>query len=268
MTDAQDVQVQYKDDQNLNARIALHARFSTNPYGWQRWVFDTLERAGLPEYAQVLELGCGPGDLWESNRARIPAGWALTLTDASDGMVEAAQEKLGELPTAPAFRTVDAQSIPFAGGTFDAVVANHMLYHVPDRQQALNEVRRVLKPGGMLFATTVGEGHMRELWNLVEPFVPDIHDRTQGVSSRAFSLQSGGEQLVRVFANVARYDYEDGLEVTDVQPVIAYLRSTTVLMHCTLEPSQWATIRRIVAAHIETKGAFHITKASGIFIAS
>ncbi len=48
MNDAQDVQVQYRDDQNLNARIALHARFSTNPYGWQRWVFDILERAGLP----------------------------------------------------------------------------------------------------------------------------------------------------------------------------------------------------------------------------
>lgn len=267
MTDAPDVQDQYKDDQNLNARIALHTRFSTNPYGWQRWVFDTLERAGLPERSQILELGCGPGDLWESNRARIPAGWSLTLTDASDGMIEAAQQKLRELPTAPTFRTVDAQSISFASGAFDAVITNHMLYHVPDRQQALGEVRRVLKPGGTLFATTVGEGHMQELWNLVEPFVPDIHDRTQGVS-RAFMLQNGGEQLARVFSNVARYDYEDGLEVTEVQPVVAYLRSSTTLMHCTLEPSQWATIRRTVAAHIETKGAFHITKASGIFVAS
>jgi hypothetical protein len=67
---------------------------------------------------------------------------------------------------------------------------------------------------------------------------------------------------------VARYDYEDALEVTEVQPIVAYLRSSSTLMHVTLEPSQWATIRRTISATIETKGAFHITKTSGLFIAS
>ena len=55
---------QYRDSGNLKARIALHSRFSTNPYGWFRWVFDHLD---LPPQNRLLELGCGAGDLWVEN---------------------------------------------------------------------------------------------------------------------------------------------------------------------------------------------------------
>jgi hypothetical protein len=45
--------------------VDLHARFSTNTYGWQRWLFDHFS---LPAGSQVLELGCGPDLLWSENR--------------------------------------------------------------------------------------------------------------------------------------------------------------------------------------------------------
>jgi ubiquinone/menaquinone biosynthesis C-methylase UbiE len=86
------VESQYRDASNLNARIALHERFSTNAYGWQRWVFDQLE---LPPDARVLELGCGTGKLWVENRDRTPEGWDVTLTDASPGMLREARRNLG-----------------------------------------------------------------------------------------------------------------------------------------------------------------------------
>ena len=53
--------------------------------------------------------------------------------------------------------------LPFEADTFDAVVANHMLYHVPDRAQALAEMQRVLKPGGQVYLATNGLAHLREL---------------------------------------------------------------------------------------------------------
>jgi hypothetical protein len=43
---------QYRDDTNLNARLEIHRRFSTNPYGWFPWIFDTLE--ALPSPAHIL----------------------------------------------------------------------------------------------------------------------------------------------------------------------------------------------------------------------
>jgi len=73
---------QYEDASNLNARVRLHAEFSTNKYGWCRWVFDQLQ---LPERCRVLEVGCGPGWLWKQNLRRIPAGWDITLSDFSPG---------------------------------------------------------------------------------------------------------------------------------------------------------------------------------------
>ena len=85
---------QYQTDANLTARIDLHRRFSANPYPWHRWVFDHL---ALPADARVLELGCGPADLWRENAGRIPAGWDITLTDFSEGMVAAAQRNLAEI---------------------------------------------------------------------------------------------------------------------------------------------------------------------------
>ncbi len=77
---------QYRDDSNLASRMSLHERFSTNPYGFQRWIFDRLDLA--PD-ARVLELGCGTGVLWLKNRDRLPEGWNITLSDLSSGMLPA-----------------------------------------------------------------------------------------------------------------------------------------------------------------------------------
>jgi hypothetical protein len=84
MDDRRYVMAQYCTTSNLKARIALHQRFSTNPYGWLRWVFDQFR---LPLQCRLVELGGGTGDLWVENQFRIPTGWAITLSDASMGMV-------------------------------------------------------------------------------------------------------------------------------------------------------------------------------------
>src|SRR5688572_32991799 len=78
---------QYRDGSNLNARVQLHQRFSTNTYNWYWWVLDQVK---MPPQGRVLELGCGPGWLWVENRERIPPGWEITLSDFSPGMIEEA----------------------------------------------------------------------------------------------------------------------------------------------------------------------------------
>src|SRR5437867_1062098 len=100
---------QYQDATNLTARIRLHARFSTNRYGWTRWLFDQLR---LGPDARVLELGCGPGHLWRENMEHIPEGWEVTLTDFSAGMLREAHGNLGG-GRPFRFMVVDAQAIPF-----------------------------------------------------------------------------------------------------------------------------------------------------------
>jgi ubiquinone/menaquinone biosynthesis C-methylase UbiE len=152
---------QYHDASNLDARVVIHQRFSPNPYGWFKWVFDHLLK--LPQNARILELGCGHANLWKENVDRIPAGWNITLSDLSPGMVDAAWRNLVVTGRPFKFEEIDAQSIPYAAEMFDAVVANHMLYHLHNRPKGLADIKRVLKPGGCLFAATVGEQYLKEM---------------------------------------------------------------------------------------------------------
>lgn len=79
----QSLVAQYRDSANLGARIFLHERFGGGQMPWQRWIFD---RIGLQVGERLLEVGCGPGRLWEENRDRWPPV-SVFLTDLSEGMV-------------------------------------------------------------------------------------------------------------------------------------------------------------------------------------
>jgi ubiquinone/menaquinone biosynthesis C-methylase UbiE len=252
------LQEQYKDASCLNARIALHARFSTSPLDWHRWVFDQL---ALPPEARLLEIGGGSGRLWAENAGRLPAGWRITLTDLSPGMLAEARENLRNLPQF-AFAPADAQALSFADARFDAVLANHMLYHVPDRPKAFAEARRVLRPGGRFYAATNGRGHMRELAELLA----GVGVRgDSGVSSAPFRLDNGAAQIAPWFENIVLRRFEDDLRVTAVEPLVAYVLSSRNGSELTGEKLETFVTR--IERHIAQQGAFHITKATGLFIA-
>jgi len=250
-------QTQYKDSGNLDARITIHKRFSTNPYGWFNWMFDAI--IALPEDANILELGCGSAELWKSCADRIPAGWSITLTDLSDGMLDSAWRNL--LPTGRSFKfeRVDAQSIPYADKTFDAVLANHMLYHVPDRKQALIEMKRVLKDDGVLFATTVGATHMQEMWNWIER----ASGGKQGMITLSFTLENGKEQLQEFFSYVELTRYPDSLKITDVSMIMAYIRSMTSAAD--LQETEFQSLERELTEMLRANGEIFIAKDSGLF---
>lgn len=251
---------QYKDSSNLDARVILHQRFSTNSYGWFKWVFDRV--LTLPENAKILELGCGPGYLWKENIERIPAGWTITLSDLSAGMLDAAWRNLVVTGRAFQFKEIDAQSIPFEDETFDAVIANHMLYHVPDRPKAIAEIKRVLKPGGTLIATTVGENHMKEMNEWLSRVSAG---KASGMFALPFVLENGAEQLQRFFNPVTLERYKDNLEITDVEPIMAYIRSG--FSASDLLEDELMVLKQEIETELEEKGRILITKDSGLFAA-
>jgi SAM-dependent methyltransferase len=214
---------QYGDASKVNARISLHERFSTNPRPWQSWVFDRFE---LRTEARILEIGCGPGNLWCESRDRIPEGWRLTLTDPYPGMLRHAEGRLGP-DERFRFLFADAQDLPFAEGAFDAVVANHVLYHVPDRDCALSEIARVMKHNGTLYAATNGKDTHREMGWMQRVLDPGRGESGYFRDRLGFSLENGHEQLSRHFADVSFSRYDDALVVTETGPLVEYLLSGT-----------------------------------------
>jgi ubiquinone/menaquinone biosynthesis C-methylase UbiE len=249
---------QYRDASNLDARAIIHQQFSTNPYGWFQWVFDALLK--LPENPRILELGCGNGLLWKENASRIPAGWNITLSDLSSGMLDAAWRNLVVTGRAFQFKEIDVQSIPFGEETFDAVIANHMLYHVPDRPKAIAEIKRVLKPGGHLIVTTVGENHMKEMME----WYARVHvSKIWESFANPFTLENGLEQLQLDFPNVALSRYEDDLEITEVEPIMAYIRSGIRVSE--LSEEELAKLQEDLKRERKQKGKIFISKDSGLF---
>ena len=249
---------QYKDGSNLSARLRLHQRFSTNRYGLLRWMFDRIQ---LPDNASVLELGCGTGILWRGS-VKVPHGWRVILTDMSDGMLRETREHLARLGHSFTYLQADAQAIPFRDASFDAVIANHMLYHVPDIPRALDEVRRVLKPSGFCYAATMGLANMREMNDLSTRFF-SIPRMTE--STARFGLESGEPYMRGAFSEVKLERYPDSLVITEAAPLMDYICSMRVRSRITDE--QVAALRQHVENEIATHGEIRMTKDSGLFIA-
>ena len=257
LQDADALRRQYADSSNLGARIGLHSRFSTAEPRWPQWIF---ERLALAPGDRVLEVGCGPGMLWRSHADRLPDGCTITLTDFSPGMVEEAEAALGGRFS---FRVADAQALPFGDASFDLVVANHMLYHVPNLDRALSEFARVLAPSGRLIAATNGRGHMPELTTLLDAVGIPAY---RWAHVEAFGLETGVAPIERHFNDVRVERHPDVLEVTDAQAVVDYVNSLPASRPSKRQAAE-DEILRLVQADIDAHGAFRIATDAGVITA-
>jgi SAM-dependent methyltransferase len=157
---------------------------------------------------RVLEVGCGLGDF--AQRAEQELGASLLVVDASPRMVELAQGRGLDAQVA------DVQALPFRDEQFDAVVANWVLHHVPDRDRGIAEIARVLRPGGTLVAATFSNKHLLELYQwLGDPSVGELE----------FARENGTEPLSRHFGLVERRDAEGTVVFPNRGSLQAYLAS-------------------------------------------
>lgn len=252
---------QYRTPDHLTARADLHARFSVNEMEWPAWV---LAQLALQPGESVLECGCGPGWLWRSSEA-VPEGGRLMITDLSSGMVAEALQAISDQGSTAA--TADIQTLPFRDHSFDVVVANHMLYHVPDIDRAVAEVARVLRPGGRLVAATNGRGHMQELFELGTAVFPNV-PLSVGAAMRSlpFALENGARYLAPWFESVELRPYPSHLAVHEAEPLVAYLLSSDE-SQAVVSPAERAAVTAALAGRIKASGPIHVSKATGLFLA-
>ncbi len=266
LTEEEKVQEQYRTADNLEKRIRLHD-YSTSPLGWMEWVYERLE---LKAGERVLELGCGTGLLWQENVRRLPEGLRLTLTDRSEGMLEKARENLSpfrELLEAKGirveYRICDADSLVLERESHDCIVANHMLYHVKRREACIREIARGLKPGGRFLCSTIGDGHMRELHEIVEAFDARIEMPFRSITG-GFRMENAMPQLQPHFTRIERMDQENDLIVDDIEAIYDYVSSYPGNAACILE-QRGEELRGLLRQRMDREGAIFIHKSAGIF---
>ena len=255
---------QYKTAVNLSVRIGLHKRFSHNPKPWFQWLAEQLP---LSEANHILEVGCGNGELWQYVQPQQISGKEVWLTDISPGMVEDAQQALSEKGKPGEqfhFSVEDGECLPFAQAAFDLAVANHVLFYVKDRKKALEEIRRVLKPGGWFFCSTYGKDHMKEITSLVREFDPRI-TLSDVALYELFGLENGREQLLQVFSQAEPVLYEDYLLVDEAEPLFDYILSCHGNQSEILSKRQ-LEFKAFLQKKIREQGGIRITKMAGVFV--
>ena len=194
---------QYINAGNISARINLHNRFSVNKQGWFPWVY---EQCGIVKGMRILEIGCGDGTLWVDNIGQLAMTGKrnefsgkkkniyIELTDISEGMISDARRNIKkateswkerDIDVSFRFRVASCEKTGAKDESYDLVIANHVLFYCKNVNKALDEIVRVLKPGGVLVCST----------------------------------------LKKHFSDVERRDYKDALVVDEAEPLVDYILS-------------------------------------------
>ena len=181
---------------------------------------------------RVVDVGCGTGDLTErlAREAEVP----VVAVDLSPRMAALAGAR--GLPALNA----DIACLPFPDGSFDAVLANRVLYHLPDLDAGLAELARVLRPGGRLVAVVYRVDHLAELWAVVghEPladptFVAEngeeplrLHfgavERRDVTGTARFRSEAGVRRFLRAYGDFADVDLAAALGDQDAPLQVTY----------------------------------------------
>jgi SAM-dependent methyltransferase len=251
--------VQYATPDNLNARILLHAKYATSSVSWWEWLHRQIEWTGVHD---ALDVGCGTGAFWSSLPQTLDEV-RLVLVDLSRAMLElaagAADQRVARVNGVEA----NVQTLPFDDESFDVVVANQMLYHATDPDQAAKEIRRVLRPHGTLMASSIGPAHLHELFDIEQSIFEVPRQRILG---DIFGPVSGLAVLQQHFGSSEWRSFDDGLRCTNVDDVVSYMTSTP--------PGDRATPVQLVKLREETQrrmdagdGVLTVTKETGVFLA-
>lgn len=265
---------QYATKKNLQTRVDVHRLYSLVPFSFYDWA---LNHIGFSGSERVLDAGCGSGAWLFPLADRLSQnGGSIVGVDLSEGMLSNIANEAKMRPNIE-LHIGDVQNLLFPDDSFDFVMANFMLYHVPDINQAIRELKRVLKPGGKLMTATNSQSSMGPLW--------ELHVQCQrkagipeGIVLRSvpyvrFSLENGPEFLRLHFEWFESNVLYDALKFTDSQPLMDYYSSGFMKLGDTdnqTSDDQWQSvydfIREQVDNIIERDGCYSLPKTGGFFI--
>jgi SAM-dependent methyltransferase len=254
----------YRNDSRIRSRQAIFA-YAETPAGSQ-WRTSLVPWDGTQV---VADIGCGNGlDL----RQLVPEGrcrYAIGL-DLSPGMLHTLEplRGTGRLTLIQG----DAQQLPLNAGSVDVGLAMHMLYHVPDIRAAIRELRRIVRPGGTVLASTNSAGTLAEVHNLLDAAVSGLLGRpVRAMPEIGFTTENGTALLEGAFSDVTLHARDTVLAFPDAQPVADYLASVREPIERTVgDPFSFDAALDTVTARVEQviheQGRFRTTFRSGVFL--
>jgi ubiquinone/menaquinone biosynthesis C-methylase UbiE len=210
---------QYRSDADLRIRQETHAKFTVG-LPLEDLVDNALQ---LEPDQDLLDVGTANGAFPIRLHQAGHKGRLIGL-DFSNGMIASAKSK----NTNVEFIVGNAIDLPFPNHSFDVITARHMLYHVPDINKALLEIKRVLKPSGRFLALTNADGYLHDYWHVIRS-VLDKNPAFQGFleehSNPKYFHSELVQQIKSVFGHVHLEVVDQFLEFPDITAPLAYWNS-------------------------------------------
>ena len=182
------------------------------PLIFQPYAEDLAARVASRKPSRVLEIAAGTGVVTREMAKRLPARASIVATDLNGPMIERAQA----IGTARAgeWRTADTMSLPFADGSFDAVVCEFGVMFFPDKVKAFSEARRVLKPGGAFLFNVWDRIEDNEFADVVTKALGELFP----ADAPLFMARTphGYHDKARIRADLAAAGFRDGVSIETV----------------------------------------------------
>jgi SAM-dependent methyltransferase len=243
------VRYQYSDDQKLRIRIDTHETYSERR-GFHQWV---LRHVAAERGQRLLDVGSGPGEYHP-----LLQGVDVVALDTSLGMLAKVRARRVN---------ADAQALPFGDRSFDRVMSNHMLYHVPDKPRALREMRRVAKPGGRVTITANLRSSYANLWELRNAALAELGLAPQHGTGYWFAAEDV-DLVASVFPDVRVEIWNDAFVFPSAEPVLRYLATGPAGVASEDERERlFALLRPRIDEIVAREGVFRVPKGAGCFIA-
>lgn len=219
------IQLIYNTGNNLSAKYEVMGKYGISKEMFETWTIDKLNLLGGE---RVLDIGTGNG------RFSIPTskilknnGGFMVCCDLTEGVMNSARIQAEQDGLPILHMIADAEKLPFLSDEFDVVMANHMLYHLPDLKKGLKEICRVLRNTGQFLATTNSSRGMPEFFALHQETMHQLHIPFEIKEDPIpFSLENGQAILLEHFNRVKLLTYEAGFKVMDPEPVLKYYMAT------------------------------------------
>lgn len=248
---------QYRDPSRLSARQAIWS-YREPPLDFTSWALGLVPLDGTE---LVVDVGCGDGQYLGELARRGHRGHLIGI-DVSAGMLARVPRRAGRL-------VADAQALPLAGVVADLTLAMHMLYHVPGKQTAAGELRRVTTPAGHLVVALPGRQSLRELHDLVGRcaarcgLAVTAHDP-------GLTLDQAAGLFAGLFDTVQHVDAPGQLRLTDADPVLGYVASLSRVLRAGADPGRLAAllaaVREEAESAIAAQGCLALTATAGCLI--
>jgi ubiquinone/menaquinone biosynthesis C-methylase UbiE len=265
---AEDVARQYATLDPLQIRMRTHELYEERRVDLDALCLDALALAGDEA---ILDAGCGPGRFLGQLAEGGHRGRLVGL-DQSETMVAEVAKLAAVHPRLEPYRG-DVQALPFPDGSFDRAIARHMLYHVPDIPVALSELRRVLRPNGLLLVTTNSGRSLPRILELIEDMLAAFDLPGWERPDARFSIENAAAFLESAGFEVEARIIDNALLFHDPAPIAAYAAS--MLPSFDIHPGSpqhaemhaWLTAE--AGVRLETLGGeWRDEKRTGVFVGS